>query len=378
MCLKVIQKKKSFGCWRDVMMDNPEFSAIMQQATALKGEQVKQDRRIYENHPMFLQHTLFHSVDPNIIQARQQTIRSRLEYAHKLKDKGKEFFDQGKFLDASDQYERGIGCFWYIESLEPNWKTEGIKDEWLKYHRFEDEATSEIKDFIVILILNVALCLFKMNQWGECILACDQVLKLDPENSKALYRRAQARIVPPGSGGVEMEHALQDLKASFKSNPEDKAVRRLLAELVRSKDQQKKIDKQTFNGMFNRGSVIKEEIVSDTTEKEKIAQQQYEFYDGISKTLKAQGRVEDAQEIERVLNKTNKRKDYLNPDAAMIEDAKKHGLDLNDPFIREQLHSMSQAEKPEPNVVQQVSIFTPWVLVVSVCLFSILIGIFGR
>jgi len=360
------------------MMDNPEFSAIMQQATALKGEQVKQDRRIYENHPMFLQHTLFHSVDPNIIQARQQTIRSRLEYAHKLKDKGKEFFDQGKFLDASDQYERGIGCFWYIESLEPNWKTEGIKDEWLKYHRFEDEATSEIKDFIVILILNVALCLFKMNQWGECILACDQVLKLDPENSKALYRRAQARIVPPGSGGVEMEHALQDLKASFKSNPEDKAVRRLLAELVRSKDQQKKIDKQTFNGMFNRGSVIKEEIVSDTTEKEKIAQQQYEFYDGISKTLKAQGRVEDAQEIERVLNKTNKRKDYLNPDAAMIEDAKKHGLDLNDPFIREQLHSMSQAEKPEPNVVQQVSIFTPWVLVVSVCLFSILIGIFGR
>jgi len=55
--------------------------------------------------------------------------------------------------------------------------------------------------------------------------ACNETLKIDPSNSKALYRRAQAYIAPISSGAAEQERAFADLKRAAAIDPESTAIR---------------------------------------------------------------------------------------------------------------------------------------------------------
>ena len=71
---------------------------------------------------------------------------------------------------------------------------------------------------------NLGLCLLKQKDWDHAELFCTVALDMDPDNVKALYRRAQANIELG-----KHDEAERDLQHASKLDPEEKGVARLLA-----------------------------------------------------------------------------------------------------------------------------------------------------
>lgn len=61
------------------------------------------------------------------------------------------------------------------------------------------------------------------------------------------------------SGALEFDQAIGSLEKAYGIDPHNKDVRRLLQELKEQKAKQKKLDRETFSGMFNRGQVYEED-----------------------------------------------------------------------------------------------------------------------
>jgi len=344
------------------MDQNSEFGQMMQQAAAIKSEQVKQDRRKFEKAPQFIQHTLFHCAKPEIVKVRENPdVEERLEVAQGFRAEGNEFFKNKQYLDANNSYEYALGCFWYIKTTEPNFKEKGIKDEYLSFHDDFDD-NEEVIAFKAACIGNIAACQLSMEMWDLCIFACNVTLELDPRNVKALYRRCQARTLPFSCGTVELEQAVKDLSLALKIEPDSKPMRKRYKELVKTKTKQKQVDKKTFTGLFNRGEIVSDKENTSSSNKQadekaghKKLEKEIEFFEDLSHKMKQQGREEDAAAIDKALEsqkvtldkaKVKDENGLFDPNnitPAMIKDAKEnHGLDLTDPVVLEELRKLGQ------------------------------------
>lgn len=62
------------------------------------------------------------------------------------------------------------------------------------------------------MFLNIAACNIRIKDYETAYDACNEALKLDPYNIKALYRRAKSKALPINSGVEEFREALTDLK----------------------------------------------------------------------------------------------------------------------------------------------------------------------
>ena len=71
---------------------------------------------------------------------------------------------------------------------------------------------------------NIALAGIKMKQFKLAIIACNEALSINPNNSKALYIRAKARITPMSSGVLDMKEAIDDLEIALKVAPDDLVI----------------------------------------------------------------------------------------------------------------------------------------------------------
>ena len=80
------------------------------------------------------------------------------------------------------------------------------------------------KELKLSCLLNIGRSYLKLEQWENCIKACESALEVDPQSVKAFYLRSQARTVPVSCGTVEHEMALGDLKVAYKLNPSNKTV----------------------------------------------------------------------------------------------------------------------------------------------------------
>jgi len=65
-------------------------------------------------------------------------------------------------------------------------------------------------------LLNIAACNLKAADFKQASLACEDALKLDPDNYIAIYRRAKALAMPINSGVEEYMLAIKDLKRVVK------------------------------------------------------------------------------------------------------------------------------------------------------------------
>lgn len=115
-----------------------------------------------------------------------------------------------------------------------------------------------------------------------CIRACDDALEADPSNVKAYYRcssyanlmlwpvtqsslsrRAQALITPASSGALEFDRAISDLQKAYDIDSSNRDVRKLLRQLKEQRSRQRKLDKETFSGMFDRGEIYDQKDEAD-------------------------------------------------------------------------------------------------------------------
>ena len=116
-------------------------------------------------------------------------------------------FAQGHFDRACRKYEEALSVWRYYEATDASWQEKGIDDDKLREVDFlgtTDEEKDQVKKIKVSTYLNIAACNIKTKVFKEAVLACDEALKLDPNNLKALYRRARATALPINAGVPEL------------------------------------------------------------------------------------------------------------------------------------------------------------------------------
>lgn len=75
-----------------------------------------------------------------------------------------------------------------------------------------DEEKEQVRKIKISTYLNIAACNIKTKVFNEAVSACDETLKLEPDNLKALYRRARATALPINAGVPELQKATLDLE----------------------------------------------------------------------------------------------------------------------------------------------------------------------
>jgi hypothetical protein len=104
--------------------------------------------------------------------------------------------------------------FRYYEATSADWQEKGIDDDHLQHVDTIGDTPEEkqmIKEVKLSCFQNISACSIKTKSFDEAALACAEVLKLDPENLQALYRRARSTALPINAGVPELQKAVKDL-----------------------------------------------------------------------------------------------------------------------------------------------------------------------
>jgi len=111
----------------------------------------------------------------------------------------------------------------------------------------EPEQHLEIRTINVALNSNSALCALKQENWLEAIDYATRALEIDPNNAKALYRRAQAY-----DAREDWDEAIADLEAALIVAPEDVAIPKLLSRAKKGKSKQAGKQKALYSKMLSK------------------------------------------------------------------------------------------------------------------------------
>ena len=83
-----------------------------------------------------------------------------------------------------------MSIFRYIKSDTQRWREEGIDDKYLAEVEVKgrnEQESAKISSLKVLCYLNLAACSLKLNNLKTAIHACNEALKIDSTNVKALY-----------------------------------------------------------------------------------------------------------------------------------------------------------------------------------------------
>lgn len=145
----------------------------------------------------------------------------RMRLVVKNKDEGTELFKGGNYRPAAARYHKALTHAAKFFDLGP-----------------DDEI--EVNALKVTLYSNLAACYVKLDNWDNVLRNCDEALKIDPNSTKALFRRSSYY-----EHKKDWDNALKDLKKCSELNPEDKliakAVERVRKEIQKEKDKEKKM-----------------------------------------------------------------------------------------------------------------------------------------
>uniref|UniRef100_A0A2N9G3C8 Uncharacterized protein n=1 Tax=Fagus sylvatica TaxID=28930 RepID=A0A2N9G3C8_FAGSY len=114
-------------------------------------------------------------------------------------------------------------------------------------HSFSDDEKSVAKALWLSSNLNSAACKLKLGEYLEASILCTKVLKHDPFNVKALYRRSQAYLKIS-----ELEKADEDTKRALTSDPNNRDVKLVYKELNDKRREYARYQAEVFSTMLSR------------------------------------------------------------------------------------------------------------------------------
>uniref|UniRef100_A0A673C602 peptidylprolyl isomerase n=1 Tax=Sphaeramia orbicularis TaxID=375764 RepID=A0A673C602_9TELE len=152
----------------------------------------------------------------------------KLEQSGIVKEKGTQYFKEGKFKQASVQYKRIV--------------------TWLEHETgLQEEDEKKAKALRLAAHLNLAMCFLKLQEPNQALENCDKALELDASSEKALFRRGEALF-----GMKEFERARDDFQRVIQLYPANKAAKsQVILCQKRIKEQHEK-DKRIYGNMFQK------------------------------------------------------------------------------------------------------------------------------
>lgn len=93
------------------------------------------------------------------------------------------------------------------------------------------------------LHLNLAACDLQLEDWTSALENCDEVLREQPNNAKAIFRRGRARFALGNTDAAE-----EDLRRAAALNPNDTAIRRQLMALKKERSEEREAQSRLFRG----------------------------------------------------------------------------------------------------------------------------------
>eukprot|EP01041_Mallomonas_annulata_P006947 gene6947-14102_t len=152
------------------------------------------------------------------------------------KDAGNASFKNSKYSEAKRSYELGITALKNYADKKPPVITE-----------------SEYNDMVAALVSlhgNKAMVQIKEETWSGAVKSATEVLKLEPDNIKALYRRGLAY-----SRLLAYEKSKTDLMKTIELDPNNTPAKKELAELTKLQKEQQKKEKAAYSNIFNKTSM---------------------------------------------------------------------------------------------------------------------------
>jgi len=209
----------------DTKVNGTPFSVLLSQAVKLKSAQEAPLRSKFNSFPTFYQNSIFPR--DQVDEARGKDFEGRMEDAGRFKNMGNSALKELRYQDAITCYEMALGVFKYLVNTNPNWKTEGVKDDYIRQEEFETDVEcekSQVCKFLVMCYTNIAVVSLKTGQLRQAIEACNEAIEIDSSNVKALYLRSKARLTPKSAGMVEEDMAVRDLQTAKKLDPKNQVV----------------------------------------------------------------------------------------------------------------------------------------------------------
>ncbi|CAG9313899.1 unnamed protein product [Blepharisma stoltei] len=179
----------------------------------------------------------------------------KLLIPYQEKDEGNRLYKLGEIENASKSYSKALLAVNYL-----------FKDAKI----VEEDAMKYVKEIKIPCLLNLSACYLKLkSSYENVIIHCSDVLSIEPENSKALYRRGVANMEL-----ANYDEARKDLKEARNLEPNDNNIYEAQVELKKKisayKEKTKKIAQKTFE---SKKEPIKESSQEATKEQEATIEQ---------------------------------------------------------------------------------------------------------
>lgn len=152
----------------------------------------------------------------------------KLEQACIFKDKGTDFFKQGKYELAANKYKKIIDFLEHEISLK-------------------DDKEEQRVSLLQAGRLNLAMCMIKISDWLEARNLCDKVIEENPNHAKAYFRRGESLIALN-----EHELAKTDFHKVLDLDPENKAAKNKVTMCMHQLKLVKEKERKTFANMFDK------------------------------------------------------------------------------------------------------------------------------
>ncbi|CAI5784169.1 peptidyl-prolyl cis-trans isomerase D [Podarcis muralis] len=154
-------------------------------------------------------------------------IHQVVSIAEDVKNIGNTFFKSQNWAMAVKKYSKSLR---YIEA------SKAIVDK---------EDLAKLNAVALSCYLNIAACRLKLLEWQDAIENCTKALAIDPTNTKALYRRAQA-----WEGTKDYDQALAELQKAQGIAPQDKAIQMEVQKVKQKIKNEKEKEKAAYAKMF--------------------------------------------------------------------------------------------------------------------------------
>eukprot|EP00931_Biecheleriopsis_adriatica_P033998 TRINITY_DN19685_c0_g1_i1.p1 TRINITY_DN19685_c0_g1~~TRINITY_DN19685_c0_g1_i1.p1 ORF type:complete len:583 (+),score=214.97 TRINITY_DN19685_c0_g1_i1:62-1750(+) len=149
----------------------------------------------------------------------------KVEYGAARKEVGTKLFKAGRLRMAMDRYKKVCDRFSYTDN-------------------FKEENKKKANEVKKACTLNKAACQLKLKLFDDAKGSCNTVLKDDPSNIKALFRRAQADLALKNYADCQ-----SDVKKIIELEPQNREARTLAKEAAAGQKEEDKKSKGMFGKM---------------------------------------------------------------------------------------------------------------------------------